>query len=129
MIGIETAPRAGQIVGERQRTYLVEQVVGPVNPRDSTLVRLSCVDDDAQGQPLEVLWEQELDPRVLSGKACKSIASRRGGPVRLRAFTIYGGHSPECASFEPPAQSSFGWGVNQCDRYESPHCHYCNLGI
>ena len=42
MIGLETVPRAGQIVGVRQRLYLVEQVVGPVNPSDSTLVQLSC---------------------------------------------------------------------------------------
>jgi hypothetical protein len=56
MKNLEMTPRAGLIVGVRQRLYLVEQVVGPVNASDSTLVRLSCVDDDAQGQPLEVLW-------------------------------------------------------------------------
>ena len=82
MIGSETIPRAGQIVGVRQRLYLVEQVVGPVNPSDSTLVQLSCVDDDAQGQPLEVLWEQELDAEVLSGEAWESIAARGFDPAQ-----------------------------------------------
>jgi superfamily II DNA or RNA helicase/DNA-binding transcriptional regulator YiaG len=82
MIGSETVPRAGQIVGVRQRLYLVEQVVSPVNPSDSTLVQLSCVDDDAQGQPLEVLWEQELDAEVLSGEAWESIAARGFDPAK-----------------------------------------------
>jgi superfamily II DNA or RNA helicase len=82
MIGLQTAPRAGQIVGVRQRLYLVEQVVDPVNPRDSTLVQLSCVDDDAQGQPLEVLWEQELDAEILSGEAWESIAARGFDPAQ-----------------------------------------------
>src|ERR1017187_6604663 len=76
MIDSGTAPRAGQIVGVRQRLYLVDQVVDPVNPHDSTLVQLSCVDDDAQGQPLEVLWERELDARILSEEAWESIANR-----------------------------------------------------
>jgi superfamily II DNA or RNA helicase len=82
MIGLETVPRAGQIVGVRQRLYLVEQVVSPVNPSDSTMVQLSCVDDDAQGQPLEVLWEQELDAEVLSGEAWESIAARGFDPAQ-----------------------------------------------
>ena len=30
----------------------------------ATLVRLSCLDDDAQGQPLEVLWEKEVDSEI-----------------------------------------------------------------
>src|ERR1035437_5779010 len=47
-----------------QRLYLVEQAVPPVNPGDSTLIRLSCVDDDAQGQPLEVLWDRRRFRRL-----------------------------------------------------------------
>ena len=81
----ETVPRAGQIVGVRQRLYLVDQVVDPVNPHDSTLVQLSCVDDDAQGQPLEVLWERELDARVLSGEAWESPPN---GPVCSRVLQL-----------------------------------------
>src|ERR1035438_10066857 len=89
MIAPETVPRAGQIVGVRQRLYLVEQVIDPVNPGDSTLVQLSCVDDDAQGQPLEVLWNQELDAEVLSGEAWESIAARGFDPAqRFAAYLI-----------------------------------------
>src|ERR1039458_5383371 len=82
MIDSGTVPHAGQIVGVRQRLYLVDQVIGPVNPNDSTLIQLSCVDDDAQGQPLEVLWEQELDAQALSGEAWESIASRGFDPAQ-----------------------------------------------
>jgi superfamily II DNA or RNA helicase len=66
----------GQIARVRQRTYLVEQIVKPKRAADSTLVRLSCVDDDNQGAPLEVLWEKELDPQVLSSEAWDSIAAK-----------------------------------------------------
>jgi hypothetical protein len=45
----------------RQRLYLVEQVVPPPRQGEATLVRLSCIDDDAQGQSLDVLWGNELD--------------------------------------------------------------------
>ena len=67
-------PSVGQIARVRQRTYLVEQVtrsrrkqLGAI--RTATKVRLSCVDDDNQGAPLEVLWENELGPEVLSSEA------------------------------------------------------------
>lgn len=66
----------GQIARIRQRTYLVEDVVKPKRAADSTLVRLSCVDDDNQGAPLEVLWEKELDPQILSSEAWDTIATK-----------------------------------------------------
>ena len=61
MIAQQSLPELGQIVVVRQRRYLVEGIVAPPSSSDSTLVQLSCVDDDAQGQPLDVLWELELD--------------------------------------------------------------------
>ena len=54
-------PEVGQIVRVRQRLYLVEGLVARPRPQDSTLVELSCIEDDAQGQELDVLWERELD--------------------------------------------------------------------
>src|SRR5438093_7396790 len=80
-------PNPGQIARVRQRLYLVEQIVPPPNAGDSTLVRLSCVDDDNQGQALEVLWEREIDPQVLSGEAWESIARRGFDPPEL--FSAY----------------------------------------
>jgi len=47
---------------------------------DSTLVKLSCVDDDAQGQPLDVLWELELDGEVLTADAWDAIAKKGFDP-------------------------------------------------
>jgi superfamily II DNA or RNA helicase len=73
-------PEVGQIVRVRQRSYLVEQALAPVNPPDSSRVALSCVDDDAQGQHLEVLWERELDAAILTAEAWDSIASRGFDP-------------------------------------------------
>jgi superfamily II DNA or RNA helicase len=75
----------GQIARVRQRTYLVEEIVKPKRAADSTLVRLSCVDDDNQGQPLEVLWEKELDPQVLTGEAWESVAAKGFDDSRLFA--------------------------------------------
>ena len=66
----------GQIAEIRQRTYLIEDVVRARRSKDSTLVRLSCVDDDNQGQPLEVLWEKELNPRILTGEAWDAVAAK-----------------------------------------------------
>src|SRR5438105_2158446 len=80
-------PNPGEIARVRQRLYLVEQIVPPPNAGDSTLVRLSCVDDDNQGQALEVLWEREIDPEVLSGEAWESIAKRGFDPPKL--FSAY----------------------------------------
>lgn len=75
----------GQIARVRQRTYLVEEIVKPKRVADCTLVRLSCVDDDNQGQPLEVLWEKELDPQILTGEAWKEIAQKGFDDSRLFA--------------------------------------------
>src|SRR2546422_8642499 len=74
-------PQPGEIVQVRQRRYLVEDAIPPVNGGDSSLVALSCVDDDAQGQQLEVLWEHELDAQVLSAEAWDQIASRGFDPA------------------------------------------------
>jgi superfamily II DNA or RNA helicase len=80
-------PERGQIVHVRQRQYLVEEVTAPPHAADATLVRLSCLDDDAQGRELEVLWEAELDAEVLSGAGWDSLASRGFDPPRL--FSAY----------------------------------------
>lgn len=81
LMAIESlAPEVGQIVLVRQRRYLVEQAVLPVKSGDSSLVTLSCVDDDAQAQQLEVLWERELDAQILSTESWDQIASRGFDP-------------------------------------------------
>ena len=76
-------PEPGQVVRVRSRQYLVEEVVPPPQPADQHLVRLSCLDDDAQGQPLEALWEKEVDARVLSDEAWRAVGKKGFDPPRL----------------------------------------------
>lgn len=80
-------PEPGQIARVRQRTYLVEEIIKSKRAADSTLVRLSCVDDDNQGQQLEVLWEKELDPTILTGEAWEAVA--KNGFDDSRLFAAY----------------------------------------
>jgi len=80
-------PRRGEIVRVRQRRYLVEDVVDAPSATECTLVRLACLDDDAQGQPLEALWEMEVDAEVLGGESWGSIAIRGFDPPRQ--FSAY----------------------------------------
>ena len=39
-------------------------------------MHLSCLDDDAQGQPLAVLWEHELDARILEDDGWRAVAGK-----------------------------------------------------
>ena len=66
-------PVSGQIVRVRTRHWLVEDVAP--SPSD-TWLRLSCVDDDAQGDALEVLWETELDSQILDAEAWAQIGQK-----------------------------------------------------
>ena len=70
------SPEPGRIALVRQRRYLVENVTPPPSPDDATLVDLSCLDDDAQGEPLSVLWEHELDARVLEDDGWSAVANK-----------------------------------------------------
>jgi ERCC4-related helicase len=62
-------PRAGDIAFVRHRQYLVEAVQTPAGPNEATRVDLVCLDDDAQGRPLSVLWELELGAKVMQPEA------------------------------------------------------------
>jgi len=83
----QTLPKQGQIARVRQRLYLVEGAVAAPSATDASLVRLSCVDDDAQGQPLEVLWEKEIDAELVTGEAWDEIAKRGFDEPKL--FSAY----------------------------------------
>ena len=63
MGGSATVPAPGDFVEVRTRRWLVESVSGA-----ETLVRtrLACIDDDAQGETLEVLWRDEVDATVIA---------------------------------------------------------------
>ena len=59
----ESIPSPGDFVEVRTRHWLVESVTGA-----DTLIRarLACIDDDAQGERLEVLWRNEIDASVVA---------------------------------------------------------------
>jgi hypothetical protein len=65
-VAIDQPPKPGEIVRVRSRRYLVEAVEPAPRPEDQTLVRLSCLEDDAEGEELEVLWEKEVDAQRVS---------------------------------------------------------------
>jgi hypothetical protein len=58
-------PSPGSFVRVRHRHWLVEDAIAAPEAGQSALLRLSCIEDDAQGETLEVLWDTELDSEIL----------------------------------------------------------------
>ena len=58
-----TALQAGTLVRVRQRTYLIENV--RASEGLAPVVDLACIDDDAQGQKLSVIWPAEIDAQIV----------------------------------------------------------------
>jgi ERCC4-related helicase len=77
----------GQIIRVRSRQYLVEDVILPDSPVGDTRVRLACLEDDAQGETLEVFWEREIDAQVLEAASWEAVAKR--GFDNPRYFSAY----------------------------------------
>ena len=63
---IDIPPKPGEVVRVRSRRYLVEEVELAPTPGDQTLVRLSCLEDDAEGEEIQVLWEKEVDAQRIN---------------------------------------------------------------
>ena len=80
-------PAVGDIVRVRSRQYIVEGVDLPPQLGESSIVRLSCLQDDAQGDKLEVLWEREVDASLPKATDWDRIASRGFDEPRL--FSAY----------------------------------------
>jgi Type III restriction enzyme, res subunit len=72
----ERQPRVGELVQVRSRRWVVDEVIESKNPGQTGLVRLSCADDDAQGQSLEVLWDYELDRSILEEEGWADLAAK-----------------------------------------------------
>jgi superfamily II DNA or RNA helicase len=62
-------PSPGDLAVVRHRQYLVTAVHTAPVPGQQTLVKLICLDDDAAGRELDVLWERELGARVITPEA------------------------------------------------------------
>ena len=72
------SPQCGDFVRVRTRRWLVEDERSAGD--GLTTLRLACVDDDAQGETVEVLWDAELDGSVLGDEgwaSCREIRNRR----------------------------------------------------
>ncbi len=69
-------PAVGELVQVRSRRWIVEEVARSDNPADSPLVRLACVDDDNQGQSLDVFWEYEPDRLILKDAGWDGLAAK-----------------------------------------------------
>jgi hypothetical protein len=119
----ERAPEVGELVQVRSRRWLVEEVVPPSAPNQSSLMKLACADDDAQGQSLNVFRDYEIDRAILkeegwprlpghchssarqarrsseSGKASSSSnVRRRGGSAAGPTGASPGSVAPICCS-------------------------------
>ncbi len=86
MLSVQS-PATGQIVYLRSRQYLVEDVISHREMGGDTQVSLSCLEDDAQGQMLEVFWERERDARILGDASWELVAKR--GFDNPRYFSAY----------------------------------------
>ena len=62
-------PKPGQTVRIRTRTYLVEAVEEGIADAGLAMVRGACLDDDAQGEKIDVVWGLELDTEILDREA------------------------------------------------------------
>ncbi len=126
------APSPGQLVHIRQRRYFVEETVPPRTQRRHA-VRLACVDDDAQGQPLQVLWEREVDPEIRGRslgrpwrQGLRRPAALRRLPARLRWNAVTAAdprlfQSPFRAGIRLDATSSSRCARRWCFRGEPLH--------
>jgi ERCC4-related helicase len=75
----------GSLVRVRQRTYLVEGVLSVEGT--APVVKLACVDDDAQGQKLDVIWDAETDARVIPpGRSALKAGAEPDDPKTFAAY-------------------------------------------
>jgi superfamily II DNA or RNA helicase len=83
----ERLPNVGELVQVRSRRWLVEEVVAAPVAGQSSLVRLACADDDAQGQSLDVYWDYELDRQILEEEGWNDLATKGfDAPRQFAAF-------------------------------------------
>lgn len=71
-------PQSGQIVRVRTRTYLVESVEPSTASPSDMIVRLACLDDDAQGEIIEVVWGLELEAEIVDKETVWKSIGKKG---------------------------------------------------
>ncbi len=82
---VSVLPQQGNFVRVRSRLYLVDNVVEEAP--ELTVTHLSCLDEDAQGSRLSVLWQSEVDAHVVDAANWRDVASR--GLDNPRTFAAY----------------------------------------
>ena len=68
--------KEGCIVECRSHRHLVEKVEFPSSEVGDTIVKLACLDDDANGEITEVFWEREIDARIIGENTWETIGNR-----------------------------------------------------
>src|SRR5579862_1967418 len=86
---ISEVPQAGALVRVRSRRWLVEEVISPLVPTQSPVVRLACADDDAQGQALDVFWNYEPDRLILEEEGWANLAAKGFDAPRMFAAFLH----------------------------------------
>ncbi|NBW62673.1 MAG: hypothetical protein EBR33_05685 [Synechococcaceae bacterium WB4_1_0192] len=76
MLPLMATPAQGAVVHCRSHRWLVEEVEAAEHPEGDTVVRLACLDDDANGQRLEVFWQREVDALVLGETTWDTVGQR-----------------------------------------------------
>jgi len=72
----DAVPTPGLLVRCRTRRHIVEGVTPSPDGGTDTLVRLSCIEDDALGDVSEVLWEREVDAEIIADAGWDRIGER-----------------------------------------------------
>lgn len=78
-------PQIGGFVAARGRTWLVDDIPEATSPLGR--YRLSCVDDDAQGEVAELLWTAEIDAYLRDDESWADLGAH--GSDDARAFAGY----------------------------------------
>jgi len=84
---LQRQPAVGELVRVRSRRWLVDEVIEPQATGETAIVRLSCADDDAQGQILDVFWDYELDRHILQEESWSDLATK--GFDKPRQFAAF----------------------------------------
>ncbi len=113
-------PKKNDVVRVRHRQYLVEEVLAPVEEGDHTRVALVCLDDDAQGRRLEILWELELGAAVLSESQGPRVVERLDPPRRFAAYLNALRWSAVTATDARLFQAPFRAGIKLIDHQLTP---------
>ncbi|MFZ5786788.1 MAG: DISARM system SNF2-like helicase DrmD [Acidobacteriota bacterium] len=112
-------PEQGQLVQVRNRNYIVQDVwAGTVDPEKVSQhrVRLEALDDDQVGEELDVIWEHEVNTRVLDPWSIPE--PDRWDPIgRFDAFLLSARWSRSSVVDRLPLQAPFRGGI-QIEEYQ-----------